>query len=90
MLFKVFHLQPTTMFETQDLWALTLQIPQLYPVDVTPEIHDYRHQNFMSQDESFESQVRFFLCTSSNFNFDSLYCLPGKASRQTLQNVGFE
>ena len=40
MLFKVFHLHPTTMFETQDLWALTLQIPQLYPVDVTPEKHD--------------------------------------------------
>ena len=34
--FKVIHLQLTTTFETQDLWAFNLQVPQLYPLDVTP------------------------------------------------------
>ena len=33
---RVVHLQVTTTFEAQDLWALYLQIPQLYPDDVTP------------------------------------------------------
>ena len=37
ILFNVFHLQPTTILETQDLWALSLHIPQLYPVEVTPK-----------------------------------------------------
>ena len=33
---RVVHLHVTTTFEAQDLCALYLHIPQLYPVDVTP------------------------------------------------------
>ena len=33
---RVVHLHVTTTFEAQDLCALYLQIPQLYPDDVTP------------------------------------------------------
>ena len=34
--FNVIHLQLTTTFETQDLCAFNLHIPQLYPLEVTP------------------------------------------------------
>ena len=35
--FRVVHLQLTTTLEAHDLCALYLQIPQLYPLEVTPE-----------------------------------------------------
>lgn len=35
--FNVTHLQLTTTLLTHDLWALNLHMPQLYPLEVTPE-----------------------------------------------------
>ena len=46
ILFNVFHLQPTTILETQDLWAFNLHIPQLYPVEVTPKMYRFLAQHF--------------------------------------------
>ena len=33
---KVAHLQTVRTLDTQDLWALSLQTPQLSPCEVTP------------------------------------------------------
>lgn len=41
-LFRVVHLHPMTTFEAHALCALYLQIPQLYPEDVTPKKSIFR------------------------------------------------